>query len=291
MFDFVPAYRDHIRESNKALRKHYDQDQLAVMCRAIARQRIADATRPDGLLIWSKLPNLVTSNPKLDKTPDGLEVLAAGFAGAPSWASGYNMCSNASDGCGTVCLFGSGHGQRHMMHNGLHPVWIARIVRTILWMEYRDQFKKRLVKEIAAHERKAHRMGAIPAFRGNIMTDIKWETLYPEMFQMFPDVVFYDYAKDPNRDVSHIPNYSLTFSRSERNDMFTDMMFDKGMNVTVVVRVKKGQPLPTTFRGRKMIDGDLHDFRPADPAGVWVGLRPKGKDAWNDVSGFVVDVA
>ena len=282
-------YASHIRESNKALRQQYDADQLAAECRAIARQRIADATRPDGTLIWAKLPQLITTNPKLEKTPDGLEILTGGFAGAPSWASGYNMCSNASNGCGSVCLFGSGHGQRHMMHNGLHPVWIARIIRTILFMEYRDQFMPRLLKEIERHNRKAAKLGALSAIRLNIMTDIKWER-FPEIFQAFPDTVFYDYAKDPTRDVSHIPNYSLTFSRSERNDLFTDMMFDKGMNVTVVVRVKKGQPLPDTFRGRKMIDGDLHDFRPSDPAGVWVGLRPKGKDAWNDVSGFVVDV-
>ena len=60
--------------------------------------------------------------------------------------------------------------------------------------------------------------------------------------------------------------------------------------MTVVVRIKKGQPLPRTFRGKPMIDGDLHDFRPSDPKGVYVGLRPKGNDAWNDASGFVVDV-
>ena len=290
MLDFVTNYRDHIRESNHILKDHYGSDQLAKQCRNIARQRIADAINPDGLLNWSKLPKLVTSNPKLDKTPDGLEVLTAGFAGSPSWSSGYNMCSNASDGCGQVCLFGSGHGQRHMMHDGLHTVWIARIIRTMLFMEYRDQFKTRLVKEIASHKRKADRLGVICAFRGNIMTDIRWEKIFPEMFSMFPDVVFYDYAKDPNRDVSHIPNYSLTFSRSERNDMFCEMMLNKGMNVTVVVRIKKGQPLPRTFRGMPMIDGDLHDFRPSDPKGVYVGLRPKGNDAWNDASGFVVDV-
>jgi|TARA_Y100000033_G_scaffold48203_1_gene54686 hypothetical protein len=285
-----PEYLNHIRDGSAALKHKFDNDVLIILTRHLAREKIDAALKPDGTLDWKLLPDLVTSNPKLEKTPDGVELITGGFALAPSWTSGYNACSNASQGCGENCLFNSGHGQRHMQKNGTHPVWIARITRMILWMEHREEFKKRAIKEIQAHKRKADRLGVTCGFRPNIIADIKWESVWPELFELFPDVVFYDYAKDPNRDVSHIPNYSLTFSRSERNDWITELMLDKGINVTVVMRIKKGQPLPSTFRGRPVIDGDLHDFRPIDPKGVWVGLRPKGKTAWSDTSGFVIDV-
>lgn len=50
--------------------------------------------------------------------------------------------------------------------------------------------------------------------------------------------------------------------------------------------VRKGRPLPATYNGIPVIDGDVSDFRPVDPSGVIVGLRAKGA-AIHDSSGFV----
>ncbi len=52
-------------------------------------------------------------------------------------------------------------------------------------------------------------------------------------------------------------------------------------------RIRKGQPLPKTWQGREVIDGDLSDARFLDKAGVIVGLRPKGA-SFDDTSGFVI---
>ena len=278
-------YREYMRTANKTLRDHYDNDPLVLACREAARAKIANALRPDGTLDWSMLPKLLTRNPKLVKS-DKEEILTSGIAMAASWASGYNGCNNASIGCGLACLTFSGHGQKHMVIDGRHNVHIARITRMLLWMEYRDQFKARLLHEIGLHKRKADKLGVTCAVRPNVVQDTLWEKLFPEMFIAFPDVVFYDYTKDINRNVDHIPNYSLTFSLNEANGLFFETAIGKGWNVAAVL-CTSDKTLPKTFRGYDVINGDAHDYRPSDPRNVVVGLLPKGPDAWKDTSGFV----
>ena len=100
--------------TQKQIREQFDTDALIIQCRMEARAKIALAIRPDGSLDWSKLPKLVTVNPKLEKIDGEDKYATAGFQLAPAWASGYNTCAGATIGCASVCLFGAGHGQRHM---------------------------------------------------------------------------------------------------------------------------------------------------------------------------------
>jgi len=272
----------------KQLRKMFDTDQLIIMSRIEARARIAKALKPNGQLDWSKLPKLVTVNPKLEKIDDGDPYMTAGVQLAPSWSSGYNTCANAN-GCANVCLFGAGHGQRHMIHDGKHTVWIARIVRTILFYEYRDQFMAQLVKEMQAFRRKAKRKGYKTAFRPNVISDIDWIKLGPAIFDQGIDKI-YDYAKVVKRINQHSDNYHITLSRQETTS--DSLVFDtvsSGVNVAVVFSTKKGQPLPSTYLGLPVLDGDLTDNRFNDPAGHIVGLRVKNTGK-ADTSGFVVQV-
>ena len=48
-----------------------------------------------------------------------------------------------------------------------------------------------------------------------------------------------------------------------------------GRNVAVVFDTKRGHELPASLAGIEVIDGDVTDYRPADKAGCWVGLRLK----------------
>ena len=116
------------------------------------------------------------------------------------------------------------------------------------------------------------------------MSDIPWEKTFPELWALFPDVIFYDYTKNPFR-VSTAA-YRLTFSRNEINE---ELMREavQGANLAVVFDTKKGKKLPASWHGLPVIDGDTHDNRFADPLGVVVGLRAKGP-AKRDTSGFVV---
>jgi hypothetical protein len=273
--------------ASKILRDTFNVDPLIIACRIAARLKIDNATRDDGTLDWSKLPHLLTVNPKVIKGEKyGYQTAILHFASS-SW-SGYNFCPFASVGCGTECLTTSGHGQRHMIQDGSHNVHIARITRSMLYMEFRVQFMAKLEREIAAHERRAQRADAVPCIRLNGTSDKLWEKEQPHIFGMFPGITFYDYTKVPNRDVSHIPNYSLTFSRNEENDATA---WAQSLNVAVVFRVAKHDALPDTWHGRKVIDADLTDLRFLDPVNVVCGLRPKGPDTFHDASGFVVDVA
>jgi hypothetical protein len=222
------------------------------------------------------------SNPKLEKGED-LGYLSFGLHFAPATISGYQVCASASEGCTIACLYTSGHGRFTRTQE-------SRIAKTQRFFEAREAFLRDMVKDIFAALRRANRMGMVPSFRLNLTSDIRWETVrvfgYDNIMEMFPTVQFYDYTKHTNR--KNIPsNYHLTFSRSETNDTKVQEMFDAGYNVAIVFDTPKNQPLPETFRGRKVIDGRVHDLRFLDETGVWVGLSALG-DGKKDSSGFVI---
>jgi hypothetical protein len=222
------------------------------------------------------------SNPKLEKGED-LGYLSFGLHFAPATISGYQVCASASEGCTIACLYTSGHGRFTRTQE-------SRIAKTQRFFEARETFLKDMVKDIFAALRRANRMGMVPSFRLNLTSDIRWETVrvfgYDNIMEMFPTVQFYDYTKHTNR--KNIPsNYHLTFSRSETNDSKVQEMFDAGYNVAIVFDTPKNQPLPATYKGRKVIDGRVHDLRFLDETGVWVGLSALGEGK-KDSSGFVI---
>lgn len=230
------------------------------------------------------------SNPKVAKNGK-LGVLTAPLHLAPASLSGFNVCPMASQGCKAACLNTAGN-----------PAYAkgkatARKARTVAFFKHRAAFMAQLVREIAAHERRAAKAGMACGVRLNATSDIRWETVpcerdgiaYANVMLAFPDCSFYDYTKIANR--RNLPaNYRLTFSLAENNDKAAKLASDNGLNVAVAFNVKRNHPLPKTFaiagKVLPVIDGDEHDYRPADPSGCIVGLRAKGK-AIGDASGFV----
>jgi len=277
------------RDTIKALKDNFNSP-FWVEVRRQANIKIDNATRPNGTLDWSKLPSLLSTNPKVEKGID-FDYLTNIFHGAPSFASLYNSCASASLGCGLNCLNESGHGQKHMMHNNVHSVHVARVVRTMLWFRFRDQFKAKMQREIRALVRKAKRMNLVPVVRPNGTTDFNFESLWPELFTDNTDVTFYDYSKNPNRDVSHIPNYSLSFSVSETNLDTAKDELSRGLNVVMVLRLKRNDPKPDYVLGYPTINGDIHDLRFLDDNTKphVVCLFAKGH-AYKDKTGFVYDL-
>ena len=122
-----------------------------------------------------------------------------------------------------------------------------------------------------------------------VLSDIAWERIAPELFEMVPDCQFYDYTKASHRMFEQRQpgwpaNYSLTFSRSEINGPEAVSVLRGGGNVAVVFR----DGLPDNWNGAPVVNGDAHDLRFLDPVGGFVvGLKAKGK-ARRDSSGFVV---
>ena len=285
-------FKKELKEFNNRAKNFYSNNELAKQSIKFARQKINNALNDKGILDFKLLPKLLSNNPKLEKSGK-YEVLTNGLSLAPSFISGYNTCNFASN-CAFVCLNFSGHGQEHMLNNGKHIVLIARIIRTIIFYEYRKQFLNQLHKEIKSfynkvmNKNKKENKSYIPSIRLNVLSDILWEKIDITLFTDNPDITFYDYTKNPNRNVSHINNYSLTFSRNEHNDLYCEQAFNNNMNVAIVFDIKKGYTIPKTFRNKNVLDGDLHDARFLDKNNNYVGLRKKGFKT--DTSGFFINV-
>jgi hypothetical protein len=170
-----------------------------------------------------------------------------------------------------------------------NTVQAARIKKTKMFFENRDEFLKILRDDIKSLATKAKRINMLPAVRLNGTSDIDWTRF--DIMNQYPNVQFYDYTKVLNRLSKSIPhNYHLTFSKSEVNDDACISALNLGFNVAVVFNTKKGHPLPEKYMGYPVYSGDETDVRFKDPKGGFIiGLIAKG-DAKKDESGFVVNV-
>jgi hypothetical protein len=189
--------------------------------------------------------------------------------------------------CDKACLYSAGRG-------AFSSVQQARIAKTVRFFEDRAGFMADVVYSIKALIRKASKAGLKPLVRLNGTSDIRWETVgltvdgidYANIFDVFPDVQFYDYTKDANRKA--LPsNYDLTFSYSgvEGFQPYADKALANGMRMAVVFRSEA--TIPAAFKGIPVVSGDKSDVRHLDAQGVVVGLYAKGK-AKTDTTGFVV---
>ena len=100
----------------------------------------------------------------------------------------------------------------------------------------------------------------------------------------------YDYTKNYLRFDKILPsNYHLTFSRSETNEIKALELLNAGYNVAMVF-----DALPESYKGFKVVNGDLDDLRFKDEKNVIVGLKYKkmtDKGADNSLaftSGFAI---
>lgn len=206
----------------------------------------------------------------------------------------HNMCSWATVACIDGCLNTAGRGGIIKAGETTNNIQRARRGRTLLFIHDRSSFIELLIHEIHAHIRAAARAGLKPAVRLNGTSDVQWEHVAPAVFAAFPAVRFYDYTKSISRATAGLQgrlpaNYSLTLSRSETPDSAAACAAHvaAGGTACVVVGIKRGAPVPTSYMGMPTIDGDLSDLRFKDPAGHYVMVRAKGK-AKADCSGFVV---
>jgi hypothetical protein len=236
---------------------------------------------------------LSTGNPKI------LKGLAAGYNTyilhlAPANLSGYETCAKRTAGCTAACLNTAGRGGMFKRGETTNVIQKARIRKTKMFFEDRITFMNLLVKDIELAIKQSKRMNLVPVFRMNGTSDLafeKYEVIrngqsYTNIFYAFPEVTFYDYTKILGRKIKMIPNYSLTFSAADGNDADVYRAISEGYNVAAVFGLKKTEPMPETYLGRTVFNGDDSDLRFLDPKNVIVGLYAKGK-AKKDTSGFV----
>jgi hypothetical protein len=239
----------------------------------------------------NKLLSPPDANPKVAKN---------GKLGVMTWVlhlsagdtSGREVCPFRSPGCSAACLMYAGNPLYFKAKNQ------ARIAKTNLFFDKRDLYFNILALEIAKAVEVATKADMEPAFRLNGTSDIAYEikTFTPydwvaeklgkpatktTIIDLFKDVQFYDYTKIPGRRPP--ANYHLTFSESEINAEHVKAEIAYGRNIASVFPRKS---VPTLHLGLPVIDGDEHDYRPADPQGVVVGLKVKGSKGLADTTGF-----
>ena len=228
---------------------------------------------------------LSTANPKIQKGTK-LGFLSFILHLAPATLSGKETCPKRTAGCTMACLNTAGRGGMFKKGENTNMIQQARIRKTKYFFENREGFLRDLVADIKLAIKQAAKLGLTPVFRLNGTSDLSWEKYTVpgtdvNIFQLFPNVQFYDYTKVLGRKVADIKNYHLTFSAADGNDADVAQAVKQGMNVAVVF-----DKLPDTYLGRTVFNADDTDLRFLDPKGVVAGLKAKGK-AKKDMSGFV----
>ena len=209
----------------------------------------------------------VGTNAKTSKG-DTEEELTAIMYLASSTISGYDTCPYASQGCRRVCLMTAGHGK-------FNSVQQARIRKTKLYFEQPEVFKEMLYKDVSLFYSYCSEHSINGNIRLNGTSDLDFINFMikddKNIFELFPDIQFYDYTKDFNR-ISDIDNYYLLYSRSE-DTAIEDIksLIKDNKNVAVVF-----DEIPDEWESLEVIDGDLNDLRTKDKQGVIVGLKNKG---------------
>lgn len=211
-----------------------------------------------------------------------------------------NACVRATEQCASSCLVFSGRN----LADDYNTVKKYSLLQALIHEP--QAFMRMLVEAIRIHRDRSFRSDTMPLVRLNVFSDLPWERMVPELFDEFHDVQFYDYTKVPGRTTPD--NYDLTFSfaGTEQNVAAMDYEIRRQQRRVAVVfaavglrrtdegaieipttpryyRRKSGAErpsprparLPKSFLGLEVIDGDLSDMRPYDPAPSIVGLRWK----------------
>ena len=200
-----------------------------------------------------------------------------------------SVCPWSSAGCRKGCLFTSGLG-------GVYPaINLARIRKTKLFHNDKEKFFNLFHKDIEKFKVFCGKHNVKPTVRDDGTSDLGLSIMASKKH---PSVQFYNYTKSAKRYFRFLngrynSNVHFTFSRSEENEADAFDILEAGGQVAFVFRKK----IPETWKGYKVVNGDLTDLRFTDRKnfnipngqGFIVGLTAKGK-AKKDTSGFVIDL-
>jgi hypothetical protein len=193
---------------------------------------------------------LGTQNAKTIKGEELNYITGIMYLAPANLVKGLNLCPFATAGCKKACLFTAGRGKFRNVNE-------ARTAKTVLFRDNREYFYESLIKDIERNIKSAQRKGKEFVVRLNGTSDIDWENLIikdnKNIFELFPNVQFYDYTKNFTRLdalTGKWNNYHLTFSfaESSRNQREALKLLEKGVNIAVVF-----DSIPETFhRPRKI---------------------------------------
>ena len=219
----------------------------------------------------------INASPKLKKNGTKSMQHTYGLYLAPHKISGYNTCPNSTPECRKGCLYASGHTAMEIISGG-NCIQNARINKTRLLFENQEFFMQWLVADIRNKQKTALKKGFGFSVRLNCTSDIDWANVRLNglnIFEIYPDVQFYDYTKSAKKFINKPANYHLTMSYTGRNWKTCKILLDEGHNVAMVFNVHDEADIPAMYEGYKVINGDETDYRVKDGKGVIVGLKWK----------------
>jgi hypothetical protein len=196
---------------------------------------------------------------------------------APANVSGYNVCSHSTPECRSGCLNTSGRAGMDVT-SGKMIIHNCRVKKTRLFYEEPEFFMAWMIAEIKYFQKRAERKGFFFSVRLNATSDIDWQNVTVNgqtIFEIFPDILFYDYTKNINKFIDKPLNYHLTYSYTGRNELQCEAILKAGFNVACVFNIRKEVELPKYFDNYPVINGDLTDYRIDDAKGIIVGLKWK----------------
>lgn len=206
---------------------------------------------------------------------------------------GINLCPFAGS-CRAPCLNTAGRGgipmDNYVGTAFINNVQKGRYRRTDRYVNDRAGFEAQVRYELSMVAAFASLHGLSLGVRWNGTSDIDYATVHPTLVAHAAALGFeqYDYTKRPVKHDSAAPVrlvYSLDAGAARERHALRYLR--DGGTVAVVFAVKPGKPLPATWNGYPVVDGDLSDLRSRDPSGVVVGLRAKGHARTVKVGGFV----
>jgi len=234
---------------------------------------IANAKRETGL---SYIGGIATSA-KISHSREYSHQYTYGVYLAPAKLSGYQVCSHSTPECRMGCLNTSGRAGIEEF-SGLTKIHDCRVKKTRLFFEHQEYFMNWLIAEIRQAQAKAKRDNFFFSVRLNATSDIDWMNVIvngKNIFDTFPEVLFYDYTKNAGKFANKPLNYHLTLSYTGRNWNLCEQALQQGYNVAMVFNVKHESELPAMYKGYKVINGDLTDYRIDDAKGIIIGLKWK----------------
>lgn len=205
----------------------------------------------------------------------------------PAERSGRQVCAWAGS-CAKVCL-GWRAGQLALSGPQAAQLW-----RAALYWGWRQAFWALLRLDLAAHQRKAQRLGKQAVARLDGSSDLG---LSARLAREFPAIRFVEYTKSHRRALAHLAelaaglgpanlHYTYSLSEAEGAQEHARAILAAGGSVAAVFAVqpqtahKAAGALPESWEGFPVIDGDSHDLRHLDPPGTIAGLRFKASEAW-----------
>lgn len=211
------------------------------------------------------------------------EFATLGLYLAPASKSGRNVCGFAG-ACKAPCLDESG---RVLMEKrgGKQTIQVARLLKTWLHEFRLDLFTMAICHEIRREAKLAEKKNQKFCVRLNCTSDLD----FSEVIASFPDIQFYDYSKDPNRQSTD--NYHITYSWdsfSKGRLPFYRQALERGQKIAfpvVKADLDRILALPST------LEMDSSDLRFLDGEGNYgiLAIKETGNTAQGIKDGFMLD--